>query len=156
MADNRNARELDTRETAQRTQDWAPPALLPTPAAQPGWVYRWIRTSMVGQTDPTNFSSKRREGWEPVKATDHPELMYMADAPTGRFKDNVEQGGLLLCRAPEETMKQRERYYLRQAQAQLEAVDNNYLRMNDPRMPMDKLGPAIQRDTKVSFGRGNT
>lgn len=91
-----------------------------------------------------------------MRAVDHPELMYMADAPTGRFKDNVEVGGLLLCKAPEETMKQRENYYLRQARAQLDAVDNSYLRMNDPRMPMDKLGPAIQRETKVSFGRGNT
>lgn len=156
MAENRLTRELEARELENRRQDWAPPALLPTPAPQPGWVYRWIRSTMVGTSDPTNVSSKFREGWEPVRAVDHPELMYMADAPTGRFKDNVEVGGLLLCKAPEETMKQRENYYLRQARAQLDAVDNSYLRMNDPRMPMDKLGPAIQRETKVSFGRGNT
>lgn len=156
MAENRLARELELRDAAQRKQDWAPPSLLGTPKPQPGWVYRWIRTSMFGQLDPSNTSSKLREGWEPVKAADHPELMYMTDTPNGRFKDNVEVGGLLLCKAPEETMKQREQYYLNQARAQLDAVDNSFMRQNDPRMPMDKLGPAIQRSTKVSFGRGNT
>ena len=145
---NRLARDLENRENAKRTQAWRPPETLPSPTAQPGWVFRWIRTSMVGQVDPTNVSAKFREGWEPVKADDHPELMYMAD-PNTKFKGNVEIGGLLLCKAPEEMVKQREAYYSRQAQNQIESVDNNFMRQNDARMPL-----FSEKRTTTSFGRG--
>ena len=94
MAENRLARELENRESAQRKMAWTPPQTLPEPEAQNGWVFRWIRTSIMGQADPSNTSAKFREGWEPVKASEQPKLMMQAD-PNGRFKDNIEIGGLL-------------------------------------------------------------
>jgi hypothetical protein len=51
-------------------------------------------------------------------------------------------------------MKQRDAYYRRQADNQMEAVDNSFMRQNDPRMPMDRLGPAIDRKSAVQFGKG--
>ena len=146
--DNRITRELDTRETSERKKSWAPPETLPSPKPQPGWVFRWIRTSMMGQVDPTNASAKFREGWEPCKAEDHPELMLSAD-PNSRFKGNIEIGGLLLCKAPEEMMQQRNEYYARQAQSQMEAVDNNFMKANDERMPL-----FSEKRTTTSFGKG--
>ncbi len=148
MAENRLTRELENRESGLRKLAWAPPQVLPSPKEQPGWVFRWIRTSLMGTADPTNTSSKFREGWEPCKAEDHPELMLQAD-PNSRFKGNVEIGGLLLCKAPEEMMKQRDNFYLKQAQAQMEAVDNNFMRQNDARMPLFN-----EKRTTTSFGRG--
>jgi len=92
MADNRLARDMGTREIAQRPQAWKPPETLPTPAPQAGWVFRWVRTSLLGQFDPTNTSAKFREGWEPVKASDHPELQHTPDGSlNARFKDNVDE-----------------------------------------------------------------
>lgn len=151
--DNRTPREIETRERTERPKQWQPPQTLPTPKDSPGWVYRWIRTSIVGQGDPTNVSQKFREGWEPVKLADHPELMLMASAKP-EHKDLVEVGGLILCKCPRETMEQRDEYYRRQSQSQIEAVDNNFMRENDPRMPMDALGKAIERKSQTSFGRG--
>ena len=148
MAENRLARELENRESAQRKQVWVPPQTLPEPKPQEGFVFRWIRTSMMGQADPTNTSAKLREGWEPVKAEDHPELMLQAD-PNSRFKGNVEIGGLLLCKAPSELMKQREDYYAKQAQAQISSVDNSFMRLNDERMPLFN-----ERRSSTSFGKG--
>ena len=148
MAENRLARELENRESAQRTKTWTPPQTLPAPNPQPGWVFRYIRTSIMGTADPSNTSAKFREGWEPVKAEDHPELMHMAD-PNSKFKGNVEIGGLLLCKAPEELMKQRDYYYAQQAKAQLQSVDNNFMRLNDERMPL-----FSEKKTSVSFGKG--
>lgn len=148
MADNRLARELESRESAQRTQSWTPPQTLPSPKPQPGWVFRYIRTSIMGQADPSNTSAKFREGWEPVKAEDHPELMHMAD-PNSRFKGNIEIGGLLLCKAPEEMMKQRENYYAQAAQAQVNSVDNSFMRLSDERMPLFN-----ERRSTTSFGKG--
>lgn len=148
MAESRLARELENRE--QRKRAWAPPETLPSPNPQPGWVFRWIRTTLMGQIDPTNASAKMREGWEPVKASDVPELMMYSD-PNGnaRFKDNIEIGGLLLCKAPEEMLQQRAEYYARQAQSQMEAVDNNFMRTNDERMPLFN-----EKRSTTSFGRG--
>ena len=148
MAENRLARELENRESTQRKQSWAPPQTLPEPTPQDGWVFRWIRTSMMGQLDPTNASGKFREGWEPVKAENHPELMYQAD-PNSKFKGNVEVGGLLLCKAPAELMKQRDEYYAKQNRSQIESVDSNYMRLNDERMPLFK-----ERRSTVEFGKG--
>jgi hypothetical protein len=68
----------------------------------------------------------------------------------GRFKGGVEIGGLLLCRIPEEFMKQRADYYARQNQSQMDSVDNSFMRENDPRMPL-----FSERKTKVTFGSGS-
>jgi len=57
---------------------------------------------------------------------------------------------LLLCKAPEGKMKARERHFTDIAQNQMESVDNNFMRENDPRMPL--LQP--ERSTRVSsFGK---
>ena len=145
---NRNARELENREVAQRKQHWKPPELLPTPKPEEGYGFRYIRTALLGKVDPTNLSAKLREGWEPVKAADHPELLMHVD-PNSRHKDNIEIGGLLLCKAPIEMIKERDAYYNHQAVSQMEAVDNNFMRQNDARMPL-----FSESKTGVSFGRG--
>jgi hypothetical protein len=146
---NRLKREMDARQVMARPEDWRPPELLPSPDHRPGWSHRWVRISAMGAADATNISSKFREGYEPCKADDYPELMM--HAPTeGRFKGNVEVGGLLLCRIPEEFMVQRADHYARQNKAQMESVDNNFLRESDPRMPL-----FSEKKTKVSFGSGS-
>lgn len=143
-------RELEVRETEVRTIDrWAPPQLLPTPDARPGWAHRWVRTSTLGVSDPMNISAKRREGFEPVKAEDYPELMSHASID-GQFKGSIEIGGLVLCRAPSEFMEQRAAHYNKLSTSQMESVDNNFMAQNDPRMPMFK-----ERSTKVTFGKGS-
>jgi hypothetical protein len=126
-----------------------PPELLPEPDKQTGYAYRWIRTSTLNQADPRNLSAKLREGWEPVMLEEQPQFKLLVD-PQSRFKDNIEIGGLLLCKTPEEFVDQRNKYYSDQADAQMEAVDNNLMRQNDPRMPLFN-----ERKTETSrFGKG--
>jgi len=146
---NRNARELENREVAQRNQQWTPAQLLPDPKPEAGYGFRWIRTAIMGKVDPTNTSAKFREGWVPVKAEDHPEMQLYVD-PQSRFKGNIEVGGLLLCKCPIEMIKQREAYYGRQASSQMEAVDNSFMKANDERMPL-----FSDKKSGVSFGRGS-
>jgi hypothetical protein len=145
---NRSARELDTRQMMQRPEAWRPPETLPMPDDRPGWTHRYIRISTMGTADPSNISSKLREGYEPCKAEDYPELMMHASIE-GRFKGGVEVGGLLLCRIPEEFMTQRAKYYEDLSKSQVDSVDNNFLRENDPRMPL-----FSEKRTKVTFGSG--
>jgi len=151
MADkdnNRLTRELETRTTLERPKQWAPAELLPEPDKQPGFTYRWIRTSTLNTADPRNISAKMREGWEPVKVSEQPKFQLLVD-PNSRFKDSIEIGGLLLCKTPSEFVEQRNEYYQRQTDAQTVAVDNHLMRENDPRMPLFQ-----ERKSSTSFGKG--
>ena len=148
MAESKLTRELTTRAVSERPKQWMPPELLPEPDKQAGYAYRWIRVSMLNQADPRNLSAKMREGWEPVAIEEQPKFKLLLD-PNSRFKDNIEIGGLLLCKAPEEFVNQRSEYYRNQTQSQTEAVDNNLMRQSDPRMPLFK-----ERKSSHSFGKG--
>jgi hypothetical protein len=44
----RKPRQTDTREEQVRSKSWEPPQVLPDPAPQDGYVFRWIRTSTLG------------------------------------------------------------------------------------------------------------
>ena len=148
-AQNRLARELDSRATTFRPTEWRAPETLPMPDPRPGWKHRYIRISTMGQSDPSNISSKFREGYEPCKAEDYPEMMMHA-TEEGRFKGNIEVGGLLLCRIPEEFLKQRDAYYAKQNQAQMDSVDHSFMKDSDPRMPL-----FAEKRSKVTFGSGS-
>ena len=149
MANNRLTREVDTRVISERPKQWAPAELLPEPDKQAGYKYRWIRTSTLNQADPRNLSGKLREGWEPVALEEQPKFQLLVD-PNSRFKDNIEIGGLLLCKTPEEFVEQRNKHYRIQAESQMDAVDNNLMRQNDPRMPLFN-----EKKSTVTFGKGN-
>jgi hypothetical protein len=143
---NRLDRELDARVQFERPEAWRPPEVLPMPNPRPGWDHKYIRVSVMGKDDPSNISSKLREGYEPCRAQDYPELMMHATTE-GRFKGGIEVGGLLLCRIPEEFVRQRAEYYARQNKAQMESVDSSYLRENHPSMRK-----FAHRDSQVTFG----
>ena len=149
MAENRVTRDLNTRVTDERPKQWAPPELLPEPDKQAGYAYRWVRVSLNNQADPRNVSAQMRQGWEPVKLEEQPKFQLLVD-PNSRFKDNIEIGGLLLCKAPAEMVDQRSQYYANQTRAQSEAVDNNLMRQSDARMPLFKEGKS-----STSFGKGS-
>ena len=149
MVENRIDRELTTRDNKVRKKAWTRPEVLPSPNPEPGYAFRWVRTSNQGQVDATNVSSKIREGWEPVKATDHPEIV-MVTVENERFAENVVIGGLMLCKAPVELVDERSSHYKQQTDSQIHSVDNNLMRENDPRMPLFN-----DRKSKVTFGKGN-
>ena len=145
-AQNRAPRIQESREVFQRPTAWRPPESLPSPDDRPGWAHRWIRTSILGSGDPSNISSKLREGYEPCKAEEYPELMMHASTD-GRFKGNIEVGGLVLCRIPSEFMSQRNEHFAKINKAQMDSVDNTYMKDNDPRM-----SKFAERSSKVTFG----
>jgi hypothetical protein len=150
MAENRLTRELDKRTAVERPTHWAPPELLPEPDKQAGFAYRWIRVASLGSADPRNLSAKLREGWEPVRIEEQPQFKMLVD-PNSRYKDNIEIGGLLLCKTPQEFVEQRNKYYSAQANAQMEAVESTLMRQSDPRMPLFNEGK-----TETSrFGKGS-
>jgi hypothetical protein len=148
MAENRLTRELETREVTERPKQWMPADLLPEPDKQAGFAYRWIRVSTLNNADPRNLSAKMREGWEPVRIEEQPKFKLLAD-PNSRYKDNIEIGGLLLCKTPKEFVEQRNDYYANVTESQTRAVDNSFMKDNDPRMPL-----FSEKKSTTSFGKG--
>lgn len=148
MATNRKPRELENRVLTERPKQWMPPELLPEPDKEPGYKYRWIRVSLLNKADPRNISKAMREGYEPVKVEEQPKFKLLID-PDSRFSGNIEIGGLLLCKTPEEFVEQRAKYYDDLTRQQTEAVDNNLMRQSDPRMPLFK-----ESKSSASFGKG--
>ena len=131
MANTRKTRDIETREKDSTRPIYRPAATLPDPTPEPGYSFRWVAKEVLGQANPTNMSQKFRDGWVPVKAVDHPELMIVGD-PNG----NVEIGGLILCKILTEQLEAQKEYYEKQAQDQMNSVDNHFMRNNDARMPL--------------------
>ena len=148
MAEKRLTREFDTRDVQERPKQWALPEILPEPDKQPGYNYRWIRVSTLNNADPRNLSAKLREGWEPVALEEQPKFKLLAD-PNSRYRDNIEIGGLLLCKTPTDCVQQRTQHFANQTQAQTDAVDNSFMRQSDARMPLFQ-----ERKSSSSFGKG--
>ena len=146
---DRTPRDSTSRDTEKR-YEYAPASTLPEPKPDPSFAYRWVATHVMGVLEPVNTSVRLRDGWEPVKAADHPELFI-----PGNAQGNVEVGGLMLCRMPRERAKARQRYYDAQNQAQMSSVDNNFMRNNDARMPLfsDKK-TDVERGSE--FGKGTS
>lgn len=148
MAEVRTPRELTTRDTAKR--QWAPASTLPNPNPEPGYGFRWVMTHLMGESQPTNVSQRLREGYEPVRAEDHPELAYEASA-----RGNVEVGGLMLCKMPQEMLDQRSSHYAAQTNHQANSVHSKFLSQSDPRMPVFSDNKSESSRGKT-FGNGNT
>jgi len=148
MAD-RTPRAATTRDKTQRRKPWAPPSRLDAPDPPAGYVHRWIRVAMRGEEDKINVHSKLREGWEPVRADEYPEF----EAPVideGRYSGVIGNGGLMLCRIPEETVHERSAYYGNRTREQMQAVDQDLMKDQHPSMPISR-----DRRSRVSFGGRN-
>lgn len=146
MTDKRTPRNAQTRDTETRNKPWTPPNHLAAPPAPEGYVHRWIRIAMRGEDDKINVHAKLREGWEPVRSDEYPDFA----APTvedGKYAGVIGQGGLILCRMPIETAKERSEYYGLRTREQMTAVDQDLMKEQHPSMPIHN-----DRRSRVSFG----
>lgn len=147
--DARNPRENTSREKEVR-MEYKPAATLPEPNADPMFSYRWVATHVMGQLDPVNSSKSFRDGWEPCKATDHPEMFI-----PGNKEGHIEVGGLMLCRMPKERAIARDEYYRKQTEQQMASVDNNFMRNENARMPLfSEKTSEVTRG--AGFGKGSS
>ena len=141
---DRSNRDSKSRDKSARSV-YVPPSNLPDPTPDPDYTFRWVATHVLGQPLANNVSLQMRDGYEPVKAVDHPELALFGNNASG----NVEIGGLMLCKAPKERVEARDEYYKKQAQNQMDSVDNHFMRNSDPRMPL-----FADRKSTTSRGTG--
>ena len=141
------SRATQTRSKSERPKVWVPPSSLDAPPAPDGFRYRWIRAEVVGFQDTKNVSSRLREGYELVRAE---EVENSSDYPVleeGKYKGVIGVGGLLLAKVPIEIAKQRQEYMLDRHVDRNEAVENDLMKEQDKRMPIN-----VDRQSRVTFG----
>ena len=143
----RSARDSESRENAERVQQWRPGSALDAPEPPIGFKHRWIRESVMEYDDKTNVHKKRQEGWELVRAEEYPDYVGPV-IDEGRNAGTIGVGGLILARIPNELVEQRNNHFNTVAQNQMDAVDRDWMRENNALMPKS----APQRKTSVSFG----
>jgi len=149
--DTRSSRESGAHDNQARRKVWRPVRKLETPPAPPGYVYRWIRESMLGQEDRANVSRRIREGWELVRRTDLPPEFELPTMDNGRHEGVVYNEGLLLAKIPEEMVEQRTAYYADKAETAKDALDNNMF--NETRQDSRYVQYDPSRSSRVTFGK---
>jgi len=149
---NRNSRDSEAHDKESRRKPWRPVRRLETPPAPPGYTYRWIRESMLGQEDRANVSRRLREGWELVRGTDLPSDWELPTADDqSRHAGIVYNEGLLLAKIPNETVEERRDYYQGKSKDAVDALDNSMFSESRRDGKYVKYDP--QRDSRVSFGK---
>ena len=149
VSNNRVSRSAETRVKEETRKPWAPPSMLETPPAPPGFIYRWIRAELLNEDDKKNVMSRTREGFELVRSEEIGDF----DLPSleqGKHAGVVSVGGLLLAKIPEETRNERNAYYQQRTTNAQEAVDNDLMKESDARSPI--MSP--RRTSSVTFGGG--
>ena len=145
--DNKTSRASLDRSKTERPKVWVPPSSLDAPPAPDGFRYRWIRAESVGFQDTKNITGRIRQGYELVRAE---EVENSSDYPVleeGKYKGVIGVGGLLLAKVPIEIAQQRQDYMTSKHSDQSEAVDNDLMKEQDKRMPIN-----IDRQSRVTFG----
>jgi hypothetical protein len=115
MSEKRNVRASQARnsvrdEEARPMTAWKPPSLLDAPEARPGYVQRWVATSIQGKESPDNVYKRMREGWEPRPA-DTVKSELFSTINHGQWAGSIGVEGMLLCEMPEERHNQMRDYY---------------------------------------------
>jgi len=145
--DKRTSRASQTREkVSEKKKVWTPPSSLDAPPAPTGFTHRWIRVESMGFQDTKNVAGRIRSGYELVRSDEYPDSDYPI-VEDGKYKGVIGVGGLVLARVPEEIAKQRSEYYKKQAQENVEAVDNDLMKEQHQSMPIN-----IDRQSRVTFG----
>ena len=130
----------------QHKKVWAPPSYLDTPNAPNGYRHRWVRVEILGFVDTKNVQGRLRSGYELVRADEYPKEDFPV-VQDGKYAGVIGHGGLVLTRVPEEIARQRTDYYMRQAQDQMTAIDNDLMKEQHKGMPID-----IDRQSRTTFG----
>jgi hypothetical protein len=154
MSEKRNVRASQTRssirdEEARRETAWKPPALLDAPEARPGYVQRWVATSIQGKDTPDNVYKRMREGWEP-RSADTVKSKLFPTINHGQWEGCIGIEGMLLCEMPEERHQAMKDYYSGKNAEQNESVVGELEALGR------RSGQPIYQERKSETSRGRS
>lgn len=127
---DREVDDLYRTEGENEVTEWRRHSALDAPPARPGYMQRFIRVRLGTTRDTARFQAAYREGWRPVKASNHTDRSL----PTTRLSDGAEVIGvedLILCEMPERVFRQREAFYQSKLDSQNEAIERQLRDVGD-------------------------
>ena len=83
-----------------------------------GWTYEWKTKTVLGAEDPAHQVKLARDGWEPVPASRHPDMM-----PAGYKGVEITRKGMVLMERPMEITEEVRQMELRRARLQVRAKE---------------------------------
>ena len=129
---------------------WAPPSNLVAPTPRPGYVQRWIRTSMRGTEDPSNIGRAYQEGWHPRRADSVPKDFHAPTIKHGQYAGFIGTNGMILCEMPAHRNEQRKEYYRTLTERQTQAIENDLAQQSQPGMPITQVRKSQSRTARRS------
>jgi hypothetical protein len=129
--------------------EWKRPSTLEAPPPRPGYVQRWIRTSIGASNDPQNVSKRFREGWRPRPADTVPRGYTPPTIMHGQYGEVIGVEGNILCEMPAKMAAQREAFYAKKAIQQTQAIEQDVHKVERPNLPI-----TATRKSQVGFERG--
>ena len=135
MERSKLTRSDEVREKEEREFVWKPADILPAPDfdKHPDWDFRYVRVSTRTGHDNMNLSSALRNGWEPVKSSEVPEIKAVSDRNSDH-PEGVLIGGMLLCKRPKSIGVQVREYADNESRAQIDGIERQYMNEDDRRM----------------------
>ena len=154
MSDKRNVRANEARNSVRDEESrpmtaWKPPSLLDAPEARPGYVQRWVATSIQGKESPDNVYKRMREGWEPRPAESVKSKLYPIINHC-QWAASIGIEGMLLCEMPEEIALQKQDYYSGKNEEQNESIAGDLDALGR------RSGQPIYQERKSETSRGRS
>lgn len=119
--------------------------------ARPGYVQRWVRTSLKGSDDQSNVFAKIGQRWQPRPASSVPKGKFV---PTVKFQDADIIGfqGMILMERPEEINRKHREFNKQQAHNLVRAEESNLYKVHD-KGNRYATRPEYQNESRVETGR---
>lgn len=154
----RPARVQETRDAEviheQYSDDWEPASMLSTKdiPARPGYVQRWVRTSLKGVDDQSNVFAKIAQRWQPRPASSVEKGKFI---PTVRFQDAdiIGFNGMILMERPEELNRRHAEFNKQQALNLVKAEESNLYKVHDKNSKKYVTRPEYRNETRTETGR---
>ena len=133
---------------------WEPASLLDTKniPARPGYVQRWVRTSLRGVDDQSNVFAKFSRRWQPRPASSIPKGLYV---PTVKFQDAdiVGHNGMILMERPIEIHEKQAAFNRQQARDLVQAEKSNLYKVHDAASRKYITRPEYKSSENTTTGR---
>lgn len=149
----RAEREIRASDAMHDQGAYKPPSVLDAPPPRPGMRQRWVRTHMLGQSDPAHVHKRFREGWSPRKMDTVPEGFMVPTLNHGQFNGCIGIEGLILCEMPVARVLQRNAYYAKKGQAAMGFVNNALNKVARDSLPLTldiksktEVGASVSED----------
>lgn len=131
---------------------WVAPMMTNAPEARPGYVQRWVRTSVLGTDDTSNIMRKHNEGWHPRSADTIPNGYFAPIVAHARYGNVISNGDMILMERPVKT-HERQKAFIEQMTKNQTAGIERYLSQAIPGGHGYSSGEVEKFDRKVSTGR---